>query len=80
MMYSAGGVLLTQTEDVLGWWKQYFEDLLNPSDTSSVESAESETRGTIHPLPGDEATKTTKLLLGGRASGTDEIHYCLTSV
>ncbi|KAI3362445.1 hypothetical protein L3Q82_012252 [Scortum barcoo] len=31
-VYSAGGELLTSTEDIVGRWKKYFEDLLNPTD------------------------------------------------
>ncbi|KAI3368257.1 hypothetical protein L3Q82_007974 [Scortum barcoo] len=27
----AGGELLTSTEDIVGRWKKYFEDLLNPN-------------------------------------------------
>lgn len=29
-VYSAGVVLLTSAEDVVGRWKEYFEDFLNP--------------------------------------------------
>ncbi|KAI3358227.1 hypothetical protein L3Q82_003224 [Scortum barcoo] len=32
-VYSAGGELLTSTEDIVGRWKKYFEDLLNPPPT-----------------------------------------------
>ncbi|KAI3360656.1 hypothetical protein L3Q82_002521 [Scortum barcoo] len=32
-VYSAGGELLTSTGDIVGRWKKYFEDLLNPTDT-----------------------------------------------
>ncbi|KAI3363122.1 hypothetical protein L3Q82_011775 [Scortum barcoo] len=39
-VYSAGGELLTSTEDiVVGRWKKYFEDLLNPTDLPSSEEA-----------------------------------------
>ncbi|KAI3355489.1 hypothetical protein L3Q82_018327 [Scortum barcoo] len=31
-VYSAGGELLTSTGDIVGRWKKYFEDLLNPTD------------------------------------------------
>ncbi|KAI3366396.1 hypothetical protein L3Q82_000551 [Scortum barcoo] len=31
----AGGELLTSTEDIVGRWKKYFEDLLNPTDLPS---------------------------------------------
>ena len=39
-VYSGGGELLTSTGDIVGWWKEYFKDLLNPTDTPSVEEAE----------------------------------------
>ncbi|KAI3354649.1 hypothetical protein L3Q82_018532 [Scortum barcoo] len=35
-----GGELLTSTEDIVGRWKKYFEDLLNPTDLPSSEEAE----------------------------------------
>ncbi|KAK3528229.1 hypothetical protein QTP86_027680, partial [Hemibagrus guttatus] len=41
-VYSGGGELLALTEDIVGWWKEYFEDLLNPTDTPSVEEPEAE--------------------------------------
>ncbi|KAI3377649.1 hypothetical protein L3Q82_008809 [Scortum barcoo] len=31
-VYSAGGELLTSTGDIVGRWKKYFEDLLNPTE------------------------------------------------
>ncbi|KAI3374956.1 hypothetical protein L3Q82_021487 [Scortum barcoo] len=36
----AGGELLTSTGDIVGRWKKYFEDLLNPTDLPSSEEAE----------------------------------------
>ncbi|KAI3357327.1 hypothetical protein L3Q82_015776 [Scortum barcoo] len=40
-VYSAGwGELLTSTGDIVGRWKKYFEDLLNPTDLPSSEEAE----------------------------------------
>ncbi|TWW81825.1 hypothetical protein D4764_01G0016400 [Takifugu flavidus] len=36
-VYSGDGVLLTSTRDVVDWWKEYFEDLLNPTNTPSSE-------------------------------------------
>ncbi|KAI3360209.1 hypothetical protein L3Q82_014520 [Scortum barcoo] len=39
-VYSAGGELLTSTGDIVGRWKKYFEDLLNPTDLPSNEEAE----------------------------------------
>ncbi|KAK3518009.1 hypothetical protein QTP70_030422 [Hemibagrus guttatus] len=41
-VYSGCGELLTSTGDIVGWWKEYFKDLLNPTDTSSIEEAKAE--------------------------------------
>ncbi|KAI3361735.1 hypothetical protein L3Q82_002087 [Scortum barcoo] len=53
-VYSAGGeLLLTSTGDIVGRWKVYFEDLLNPTDTPSTEEAEAGTLRSeyfFHPL------------------------------
>ncbi|KAI3367205.1 hypothetical protein L3Q82_008258 [Scortum barcoo] len=35
-----GAVDLNSTEDIVGRWKKYFEDLLNPTDLPSSEEAE----------------------------------------
>ncbi|KAI3351306.1 hypothetical protein L3Q82_005852 [Scortum barcoo] len=51
---ATGGELLTSTEDIVGRWKKYFEDLLNPTDLPSNEEAEdgdSEGGGLVHPSP-----------------------------
>jgi len=47
---SRGGGLLTQTEDTVGWWKEHFEELLNPTSTSSEEEAEFEDSGEAPPI------------------------------
>ena len=39
-VYSEGGELLTSTGDIIRRWKEYFEDLLNPTDMPSIEEAE----------------------------------------
>ena len=39
-VYSGGGELLTLTGDIAGQWKEYFKDLLNPTDTPSIKEAE----------------------------------------
>ncbi|TWW61291.1 hypothetical protein D4764_05G0013810 [Takifugu flavidus] len=36
-VYSGDGVLLTSTQDVVDRWKEYFKDLLNPTNTPSSE-------------------------------------------
>ncbi|KAJ3590403.1 hypothetical protein NHX12_008354 [Muraenolepis orangiensis] len=33
-VYSKGGTLLTSTEEVIGQWKEHFEELLNPTTPS----------------------------------------------
>jgi len=37
--------MLTQTEHIVGWWKEHFKKLLNLTGMSSVEEAESEDSG-----------------------------------
>ena len=37
--FDIDGALLTSTRDVVDRWKEYFEDLLNPTDTPSVKEA-----------------------------------------
>ena len=72
-VYSAGGELLTSTGDVVGRWKEYFEDLLNPVVTSSEEEAESGGSEADSPITRAEVTEVVKKLLGGKAPGVDEI-------
>ncbi len=71
-VYSGGGELLTSTGDVIRRWKEYFEDLLNPTDTPSVEEAEMEDSGVDSSITQAEVTEVVCKLLG-RASGVDEI-------
>ena len=47
-VYSGCGELLTLTGDIVGRWKEYFEDLLNPTDTPSIEEAEAGTQRLTH--------------------------------
>ena len=46
-VYSGDGELLTSTGDIVGWWTEYFEDLLNPTDTPFIEEAEAGDSGTV---------------------------------
>lgn len=39
-VYNGGGVLLTLTSDVIGWWKEYVTGLLSDIRLSSIEEAE----------------------------------------
>uniref|UniRef100_A0A8C9VLN8 Reverse transcriptase domain-containing protein n=1 Tax=Scleropages formosus TaxID=113540 RepID=A0A8C9VLN8_SCLFO len=69
-VYSGSGALLTSAEDVLGRWKEYFEDLLNPSNTPSIEEGDLEGDSSITLA---EVAEVVKKLLGGKAPGVDEI-------
>ncbi|KAI3360829.1 hypothetical protein L3Q82_013054 [Scortum barcoo] len=49
-VHSAGGELLTSTGNTVGRWKEYFEELLNPTDTPSTEEAEAEDSEVVRKL------------------------------
>ena len=72
-VYSGDGALLTSTRDIVNRWKEYFEDLLNPTDTSSDSEAGPGVSGVDSPISGVEVAEVVKKLLGGRAPGVDEI-------
>ncbi len=72
-VYSGGGRLLTSTGDVIGRWKEYFEDLLNPAVKSSIEEAEAGGSEVASSITRAEVTEVVKKLLGGKAPGVDEI-------
>ena len=72
-VYSGDGALLTSTRDVVTRWREYFEDLLNPTDTPSHEEAESGFSEAGSPISGVEVAEVVKKLLGGKAPGVDEI-------
>ncbi|KAK3559185.1 hypothetical protein QTP86_005078 [Hemibagrus guttatus] len=74
-VYGGGGELLVSTGDIVGRWKEYFEDL-NPTDTPSVEEPEaedSEVDSFITQAEVTEVTEVVQQLLGGKALGVDEI-------
>ncbi|KAI3353494.1 hypothetical protein L3Q82_019285 [Scortum barcoo] len=69
-----GGELLTSTgEDIVGRWKKYFEDLLNPTDLPSNEEAEDGDSEVDSSITQAEVTEVVRKLLGGKAPGVDEI-------
>ncbi|KAK3532757.1 hypothetical protein QTP86_028126 [Hemibagrus guttatus] len=72
-VYSGGRELLASTGDIVGWWKEYFEDLLNPTDTPSVEEPETEDSEVDSVITQAEVTEVVQQLLGGKAPGVDEI-------
>ncbi|KAK3557566.1 hypothetical protein QTP70_030495, partial [Hemibagrus guttatus] len=70
---TGGGELLASTGDIVGRWKEYFEDLLNPTDTPSVEEPEAEDSEVDSFITHAEVTEVVQQLLGGKAPGVDEI-------
>ncbi|MEL7181936.1 MAG: reverse transcriptase family protein, partial [Pseudomonadota bacterium] len=66
-------MLLTSTGDVVRRWKEYFEDLLNPTNMSSVEDAEPVDLEVDSSITGAEVAEVVKKLHSGRAPGVDEI-------
>ena len=73
-VYSAGGELLNSTGDVVDRWKEYFEDLLNPTEApSSGGEAGPEEPVVDSPISGAEVAEVVKKLCGGKAPGVDEI-------
>ncbi|KAK3506164.1 hypothetical protein QTP70_016984, partial [Hemibagrus guttatus] len=67
-----GGELLAWTGDIVGRWKEYFEDLLNPTDTPSVEEPEAEDSEVDSFITQAEVTEVVQQLLGGKAPRVDE--------
>ncbi|KAK3516029.1 hypothetical protein QTP70_001869 [Hemibagrus guttatus] len=72
-VYGEGGELLVSTGDIVGRWKEYFEDLLNPTDTPSVEEPEAQDSEVDSFITQAEVTEVVQQLLGGKAPGVDEI-------
>ncbi|KAK3528006.1 hypothetical protein QTP86_013119 [Hemibagrus guttatus] len=72
-VYGGGGELLVSTGDIVGRWKEYFKDLLNPTDTPSVEEPEAEDSEVDSFITQAEVTEVVQQLLGGKAPGVDEI-------
>ncbi|KAI3355345.1 hypothetical protein L3Q82_017894 [Scortum barcoo] len=67
-VYSAGGEVLTSTEDIVGRWKKYFEDLLNPTDLPSSEEAEAGDSEVDSSITQAEVTEVVRKLLGGKGT------------
>ncbi|KAK3515689.1 hypothetical protein QTP70_028465, partial [Hemibagrus guttatus] len=72
-VYGGDGELLVSTGDIAGRWKEYFEDLLNPTDTPSVEEPEAGDSEVDSFITQAEVTEVVQQLLGGKAPGVDEI-------
>ncbi|KAK3544173.1 hypothetical protein QTP86_006037 [Hemibagrus guttatus] len=74
-VYGGGGELLVSTGDIVGRWKEYFEDLLNPTDTPSAEEPEAKDSEVDSFITQAEVTEVVQQLLGGKAPGVDEIRH-----
>ncbi|XP_077940565.1 uncharacterized protein LOC144384606 [Gasterosteus aculeatus] len=72
-VYSKDGTLLTATEEVIGRWKEHFEELLNPTTTPSLVEAELEAEEGSSSIGLVEVTEVVKQLRSGKALGIDEI-------
>ncbi|KAK3519394.1 hypothetical protein QTP70_027533 [Hemibagrus guttatus] len=72
-VYGGDGELLVSTGDIVRRWKEYFEDLLNPTDMPSVEEPEAEDSEVDSFITQAEVTEVVQQLLGGKAPGVDEI-------
>ncbi|KAK3554501.1 hypothetical protein QTP70_024406, partial [Hemibagrus guttatus] len=72
-VYGGGGELLVSTGDIVGRWKEYFEDLLNPTDTPSIEEPEAKDSKVDSFITQAEVTEVVQQLLAGKALGVDEI-------
>lgn len=59
--------MLTSTEEVIGWWKEYFGDLLNPTQPSSVVETELEVDGVASSIALGEVTAVVKQLHSGKS-------------
>ena len=54
-------------------WKEYFEDLLYPTDMPSGKEAGPGNSGVGSPISGAEVAEMVRKFLGGRAPGVDEV-------
>ena len=64
---------MTRAGDIVEWWKKHIEELLNPTNTSSVEDAVFEHSGGALSISLAEVAEVVKKLLSGKAPGVDEI-------
>ena len=72
-VYSKDGTLLTSAEEVIGRWREYFGDLLNPTQPPSVAETELEDDGVSSPISLGEVSAVVKQLHSGKAPGIDQI-------
>ncbi|TWW76634.1 hypothetical protein D4764_12G0000240 [Takifugu flavidus] len=67
------GELLTSPGAIIWRWKEYFEELLNPTNMYPQGGTESDDQEVDHPISGAEGAEVVKQPPGGGAPGADEI-------
>ncbi|TWW64140.1 hypothetical protein D4764_03G0011480 [Takifugu flavidus] len=67
------GELLTSPGAIIRWWKEYFQELLNPTNMYPQGGTESDDQEVDHQISGVEVAEVVKQLPGGGAPGADEI-------
>ncbi|TWW59266.1 R2DM Retrovirus-related Pol polyprotein from type II retrotransposable element [Takifugu flavidus] len=72
-MLGVRGELLTSPGAIIWRWKEYFQELLNPTNTYPQGGTESDDHEVDHPISGAEVAELVKQLPGGGAPGADEI-------
>lgn len=65
---------MTSTEDVIAWWKEHFEELLNPMNLPSTIETELEDDGGSTSNSLKEVTQVVKQLSSYKAPGINGIH------
>uniref|UniRef100_A0A8C6MDN2 Endonuclease/exonuclease/phosphatase domain-containing protein n=1 Tax=Nothobranchius furzeri TaxID=105023 RepID=A0A8C6MDN2_NOTFU len=73
-VYTGDGELLTSTGAIVGQWKEYFEELLNPTYAHSKEEPEFGDLGLACPVSGAEVAEVVKQLHISGAAAVDQIH------
>ena len=71
-MLSSSDDPLTLNEDIVGRWREHFEELMNPKDTPPVQESEPEASGVFMTISLMEVTVVVKELLSGKAPWLDE--------
>ncbi|TWW80073.1 hypothetical protein D4764_10G0011030, partial [Takifugu flavidus] len=68
------GVLLTSPGAITRRWKEYFQELHNPTNMYPQGGTESDDQEVDHPISGAEVAEVLKQRPGGGAPGADKIH------
>lgn len=77
-VFSHGREMLIWTEDIVGWLKEHFEEVLNLSNTSFWDERELEYSTEDLPISVAEFSDVDKNILGGKAPCSDKCHFSFT--